>query len=104
MVDVHATAVIDPKAQLGAHVKIGPYCVIGPKVTPGDDCELLSHVVIGGNTTIGPRAKIFPFASLGQQPQDLKFHGEDSRLEIGEDAMIREYVTMNTGTEGGGML
>lgn len=104
MANIHPSAIIDPKAQLGANVKIGPYCVIGPKVTLGDDCELLSHVVIDGNTTIGPRAKIFPFASLGQQPQDLKFHGEDSRLEVGADAMIREYVTMNTGTEGGGML
>ncbi len=104
MADVHATAIVDPKAQLGANVKVGPYCVIGPMVTLGDDCELLSHVVINGNTTIGPRGKIFPFASLGQQPQDLKFHGEASRLEIGADAMIREYVTMNTGTEGGGML
>lgn len=104
MAEVHATAIIDPKAQLGANVKVGPYCVVGSKVTLGDDCELLSHVVIDGNTSIGPRAKIFPFASLGQQPQDMKFHGEDSRLEIGADAMIREYVTMNTGTEGGGML
>ena len=104
MAEIHATAIVDPKAQLGTNVKIGPYCVIGPKVKLGDDSELMSHVVIDGNTTIGPRAKIFPFASLGQQPQDLKYHGEDSRLEIGADAMIREYVTMNTGTEGGGML
>jgi UDP-N-acetylglucosamine acyltransferase len=104
MADIHPSAIVDPKAQLGAGVRIGPFCVIGPNVTLGDDCELMSHVVIEGNTTIGPRAKIFPFASLGQQPQDLKYHGEDSRLEVGADAMIREYVTMNTGTEGGGML
>jgi len=104
MADIHATAIVDPKAQIGANVKIGPYCIIGPKVALGDDCELKSHVVIDGNTTIGPRAQIFPFASLGQQPQDLKYHGEESRLEIGADAVIREYVTMNTGTEGGGML
>lgn len=104
MPQVHPTAIVDSKAQLGVDVKIGPYCIIGPKVTLGDACELMSHVVIDGNTVIGPRAKIFPFASLGQQPQDLKFHGEDSSLEIGADAMIREYVTMNTGTEGGGML
>jgi len=104
MADIHVTAIVDPKAQLGANVKVGPYCIIGPEVTLGDDCELKSHVVIDGNTTIGARAKIFPFASLGQQPQDLKYHGEESRLEIGADAMIREYVTMNTGTEGGGGL
>lgn len=104
MTQIHPSAIVDPKAQLGANVKIGPYSIIGPDVTLGDDSELLSHVVIEGHTTIGPRAKIFPFASLGQQPQDLKFHGEESRLEIGADAMIREYVTMNTGTEGGGFL
>ncbi len=104
MAHIHPSAIIDPKAQLGANVKVGPYCIIGPKVTLGDDCELMSHVVIDGNTTIGPRAKIFPFACLGQQPQDLKYHGEESRLEVGADAMIREYVTMNTGTEGGGGL
>lgn len=104
MTDIHATAIVDPKAQIGSDVKIGPYCIIGPMVTLGNDCTLMSHVVINGNTTIGPRAQIFPFASLGQQPQDLKYHGEDSRLEIGADAMIREYVTINTGTEGGGRL
>ena len=104
MANIHATAIVDPKAQIGTNVKIGPYCIIGSQVTLGDDCELKSHVVIDGNTTIGPRATIFPFASLGQQPQDLKYHGEESRLEIGADATIREYVTMNTGTEGGGSL
>ncbi|HEY4343289.1 MAG TPA: acyl-ACP--UDP-N-acetylglucosamine O-acyltransferase [Parvibaculum sp.] len=104
MADIHATAIVDPKAQLGAGVKVGPYCVIGPDVKLGEDSLLHSHVVIDGRTTIGPRAKIHPFASLGQPPQDLKYHGEASSLEIGADIMIREYVTMNTGTEGGGMV
>lgn len=104
MTNIHPSAIVHKDAQIGANVKIGPYCIIGAKVSLGDDCELMSHVVIDGNTTIGPRAKIFPFACLGQQPQDLKYHGEDSRLEVGADAMIREYVTMNAGTEGGGML
>lgn len=104
MVDIHPTAIIDPKAQLGADVKVGPYCVIGGDVTLGEGSVLHSHVVIDGRTTIGPRARIYPFASLGQPPQDLKYHGEPSTLEIGADALIREYVTMNTGTEGGGMV
>ena len=104
MTNVHPSAIVHPKAQLGANVQVGPFCVIGANVSLGDDCELMSHVVIEGNTVIGPRAKIFPFACLGQQPQDLKYHGEESRLEVGADAMIREYVTMNSGTEGGGML
>jgi len=104
MTNIHPSAIVHPKAQLGANVQVGPYCVIGANVTLGDDCELMSHVVVDGHTSIGPRAKIFPFACLGQQPQDLKYHGEPSRLEVGADAMIREYMTMNTGTEGGGML
>ncbi|MCE9651423.1 MAG: acyl-ACP--UDP-N-acetylglucosamine O-acyltransferase [Parvibaculum sp.] len=104
MADIHATAIVDPKAQLGAGVKVGPYCVIGPDVKLGEGSVLHSHVVIDGRTTIGPRAKISPFASLGQPPQDLKYHGERSELEVGADAMIREYVTMNTGTEGGGTV
>src|SRR5690606_1799452 len=104
MVEIHATAVIDPKAQLGTGVKIGPYCVIGPDVKLGDSSVLHSHVVIDCRTTIRPRPRIHPFASLGQPPQDLKYRGEPSTLEIGADVLIREYVTANTGTEGGGMV
>ena len=101
---VHPTAVIDPAAWLGRDVKIGPYCVIGPEVVLGDGVTLMSHVTLGGRTEIGARTTIYPFASLGHPPQDLKYDGEPSRLVIGEDTVIREYVTMNPGTHGGGMV
>lgn len=104
MSEIHPTAVIAKGAVIGAGVEIGPYCCVGPKVRLGDKVNLKSHVVIDGNTTVGAGTGIFPFASIGQRPQDLKYQGEDSRLEIGRDNVIREYVTMNTGTEGGGML
>ncbi len=99
----HPTAVIEAGAKLGSGVKIGPYCVIGPDVTLADGVELMSHVVVAGRTTIGARTRIFPFASIGHQPQDLKYHGEPSTLSVGADCMIREGVTLNPGTEGGGM-
>lgn len=102
--NIHPTAIIDSKAQLGADVEIGPYCVIGPDVQLGDKTRLISHVVIDGRTTIGAGTVVYPFASLGHRPQDLKYHGEPSTLEIGANNQIREYVTMNPGTEGGGMV
>ena len=102
--NIHPSAVVDPKAKLGAGVAIGPYCCIGPDVALGDGCVLYSHVVVGGRTTIGPRGTIYPFASIGLPPQDLKYKGEPSRLTIGSDTTIRESVTINPGTEGGGML
>ena len=101
---VHPTAIVAKGARLGAGVKIGPYCIVGDNVVLHDNVELISHVVVEGRTTIGASTRIFPFASVGHQPQDLKFHGEDSRLEIGERCTIRESVTINPGTEGGGML
>lgn len=101
---VHPTAIVSSGAQLGAGVKIGPYCIVGANVVLHDNVELISHVVIEGHTTVGAGTRIFPFASVGHQPQDLKFHGEASRLEIGERCTIRESVTINPGTEGGGML
>ncbi len=101
--DIHATAIIEDGAKVGDGVKIGPYCLIGRDVVIGDGCELISHVVVAGRTTIGERTRVFPFASLGHQPQDLKFKGEPSTLSIGSDCLIREAVTMNPGTEGGGM-
>lgn len=101
---VHPTAIIAEGATLGHGVKVGPYSMVGPRVTLGDGVELVSHAVVEGNTTIGAGTRIFPFASVGHQPQDLKFHGEDSRLEIGQNCTIRESVTINPGTEGGGML
>lgn len=101
---IHALAVVDPAAKLGADVKIGPFCTIGPEVELGDGVELISHVAVAGRTSVGAKTRVFPFASLGHEPQDLKFKGEESRLEIGERCTIREGVTMNPGTAGGGLL
>lgn len=103
MSNVHSTAVIDPKARIGQDVKIGPFCVIGPDVELGDRVELKSHVVVDGHTAIGEGTRVFPFASLGHAPQDLKFKGEPSALIIGKNNTIREHTTMNPGTESGGM-
>lgn len=100
---IHSTAVVEDGARLGAGCRIGPFCVVGADVELGEDVELISHVVVHGRTTIGARSKLYPFASIGHQPQDLKYHGEPSTLTIGTDCMIREGVTMNPGTEGGGM-
>lgn len=104
MTAVHPTALVDPAATLGAGVSIGPFTVVGPDVTLGDGVVLHSHVVVTGRTTVGARTKVYPFASLGHAPQDLKYKGEPSRVEIGADTVIRENVTINLGTEGGGML
>ena len=101
--NVHPTAIIEDGAKVGADVRVGPYCVVGGEVALGDGVELLSHVVVAGRTTIGSRTRIFPFASIGHQPQDLKYKGEPSTLAVGSDCLIREGVTMNPGTEGGGM-
>lgn len=101
---IHPTAIVEDGATLGDGVKIGPFCHVGPRVALGDGVELVSHAVVWGDTQVGARTRVFPFASLGHQPQDLKYHGEDSRLEIGADCLIREGVTMNGGTEGGGLL
>jgi len=101
---IHPTAIVEDGAQLGENVSIGPYCVVGPQVKLGDGVTLESHVVVGGDTSIGANTRLFPFASIGMQPQDLKFSGEASRLEIGCNNVIREHVTMNPGTEGGGLL
>jgi len=99
----HPTAVIEAGAKLGSDVKIGPYCVVGAEVSLGDGVELISHAVVAGRTTVGARTRIFPFASVGHQPQDLKYKGEASTLSVGADCLIREGVTINPGTEGGGM-
>ncbi|HUG60845.1 MAG TPA: acyl-ACP--UDP-N-acetylglucosamine O-acyltransferase [Methylomirabilota bacterium] len=104
MTKIHPTAIIEDGARLGADVAVGAYCLIGADVVIGDGAVVHSHVVVTGRTTLGARVKVFPFASLGHAPQDLKFKGEDSRLEVGDDTVIRENVTMNPGTEGGGML
>ena len=99
---IHNSSVIDKKAKIGNNVKVGPFCYIGPNVELQQDVELISNVHIEGNTTIGKSTKIFPFASIGTMPQDLKFKGESNSVLIGENNMIREYVTINPGTEGGG--
>ena len=99
---IHPAAVIEPGAVIGPDCEIGPFCVIGPEVRLGRAVRLQSHVVIAGDTEIGDETSVFPFASLGQIPQDLKFKGEKTRLVIGARNRIREYVTMNAGTEGGG--
>jgi UDP-N-acetylglucosamine acyltransferase len=101
-VDIHPSAVVHPKAQLGVGVRIGPYSVIGPDVKLGDRTRCQAHVCIDGVTTIGSDCDIFPFASLGTIPQDLKYQQEASSLVIGDRNRIREHVTMNTGTSGGG--
>lgn len=104
MTNIHPTAIVDPQARIAETAVIGPYCVVGPDVELGDAVELLSHVAVAGHTVIGSGTRIFPFASIGHQPQDLKYKGEKSSLIIGSNCQIREHVTMNPGTEGGGML
>ena len=101
---VHPLAVVEPGAKLGPRVRVGPFCVVGAQAELGDDVQLLSHVVVAGRTKIGARTRVFPFSSLGHEPQDLKYRGEASDLEIGADCLIREGVTMNPGTSGGGLL
>ncbi|ARN84201.1 acyl-ACP--UDP-N-acetylglucosamine O-acyltransferase [Candidatus Nucleicultrix amoebiphila] len=101
--NIHPSAIVEKSVQLGTNVEIGPFCHVSGNVTLDDEVKLHSHVVITGNTTIGKGTVIYPFASLGHRPQDLKYQGEPSTLTIGEKNMIREYVTMQPGTEGGGM-
>lgn len=100
---IHPSTIIHPGATLGKNVRVGAFSVVGEHVTLGDNVVLHSHVVVEGRTTIGEGTQIFPFASIGHAPQDLKYHGEPSRLIIGKNNMIREHVTMNPGTESGGM-
>ena len=97
---IHKSSVIDSKAKILKNVKIGPFCYVGPNVILEDNVELVSNVHIEGNTKVGKGTRVFPFASIGTQPQDLKFKGEKNSLEIGENNLIREYVTINPGTAG----
>ncbi len=99
---IHSSSVVDKKAKISNNVKVGPFCYIGPNVELQQDVELISNVHIEGNTKIGKGTKIFPFASIGTIPQDLKYKGESNSVLIGENNMIREYVTINPGTKGGG--
>jgi UDP-N-acetylglucosamine acyltransferase len=102
--DVHPTALVAAGAQIGSGVRIGPYCVVGENVRLGAGTILDSHVVVEGDTRVGRDNRFFPFSSVGQVPQDLKYRGEPSRLEIGDRNAIREFVTIHLGTEGGGSL
>ena len=99
---IHNSSVIDKKAKIGKNVKIGPFCFVGPKVKINDNVELISNVHIEGKTIVGEGTKIYPFSSIGTPPQDKKYKGEDNSLEIGKNNIIREYVTINPGTKGGG--
>ena len=99
---IHKTAIVDSNAKISKNVKIGPYTVIGPNVEIDEETEIHSHVNISGNTKIGKNNNIYPFASIGTNPQDLKFKGEKTELVIGDNNVIREYVTANPGTSGGG--
>ncbi len=101
---IHPTAIVEDGALIGPDCEIGPYCVIGPRVSLARGVTLKSHVAVAGRTEIGEGTTVWPFASLGHQPQDLKFRGEETMLTIGARCMIREGVTMNPGTEGGGGL
>jgi UDP-N-acetylglucosamine acyltransferase len=98
---IHPTAIVEPGAKLGAGVRIGPFCQISAEVELGEGSQLISHAVVAGRTRIGARAKIFPFASVGHPPQDLKYAGEPTVLVIGSDCTIREGVTLNPGTAHG---
>ena len=99
---IHPTAIVAPGAQIPASCNVGPWCTVGPNVILGENCELVSHVVLDGHLTIGRNNRIFSFACLGIAPQDLKYAGELTRLEIGDNNSIREYVTISRGTKGGG--
>ena len=99
---IHPTAIVAEGAQIPTSCTVGPYCTIGADVVLGEDCELISHVVLDGHLTMGSKNRVYPFACLGVAPQDLKYAGEPTRLEIGDGNTIREYVTISRGTAGGG--
>ncbi|MBZ5569135.1 MAG: acyl-ACP--UDP-N-acetylglucosamine O-acyltransferase [Acidobacteriia bacterium] len=99
---IHPTAIIDPTARIPESCRIGPYCVVGAKVEMGGNCELVAHVVLHGPTRMGRNNRIYPFAAVGIDPQDISYRGEATGLEIGDDNTIREYVTINRGTMKGG--
>ena len=104
VVRIHPTAIVADGAELGEDVEIGPYCCVGAEAVLGNRVKLIAQVVVDGRTRIGDDTRIFPFASVGHEPQDKKYRGEPSRLEIGCNTVIREHATLNPGTQGGGML
>jgi UDP-N-acetylglucosamine acyltransferase len=101
MTKIHETAIVHPDAQVGEGVEVGPYSVVGAGVTVGPGTRVMSHVVLDGNTTLGAECTVFPFASIGTQTQDLKFSGGQTYVEIGDRTTLREYVTVNSGTNEG---
>jgi len=101
-VSIHPTAIVAAGAQIPENCTVGPYCTIGANVVLGEGCELVSHVVLDGHLTMGSGNRVYPFACLGVAPQDLKYAGEPTRAVIGDDNVIREYVTISRGTAGGG--
>ena len=102
MPSIHPTASVDPKAKLADDVRVGPYAVVGPEVELAAGVELRAHCYVGGRTTLGERTRVFPFAALGEEPQDKSFSGETTELVIGRDNVIREHVTIHVGTRRGG--
>lgn len=102
MTSIHQTAIVAPEAQLGADCYIGPFCTVGAEVSLGEGVRLDSHVAVDGRTSIGRGTHVFPFVSIGLAPQDLKYGGEETATEIGEENQIREFVTIHRGTAGGG--
>ncbi len=100
--NAHETAIVSPEASIADDVEIGAYCIIGPKVTIGEGSRIGPHVIISGNTTIGKNNRFFQFSSIGEQPQDKKYAGEDTQLVIGDNNTVREFCTFNTGTSQGG--
>ncbi len=104
MTNIHSTAIVSPKAKIGDDTYIGPHCIINESVEIGNGCRFLANVFIDGNTKIGNECTFYPFSSIGTAPQDLKYKGEKSALEIGNNNTFREYVTINPGTRGGGLI
>ncbi len=104
MAQIHPTAVVEAGAVVADSAAIGPYCVVGSEATIGEGAVLRSHVVVSGRTRLGPNTQVYPFAAVGQQPQDLKYSGEPSELVIGANTIIREHATLNPGTKGGGLV
>jgi len=101
---IHPTAIVADEAEIADGVEIGPFCIVGPRVKLAAGVCLRSHICVDGTTSIGDNTTIFPFASIGLPPQDKKYQGEESRLEIGANCIIREHVTINPGTQGGGLV
>ena len=104
MNNIHSTAIVSSKAELGNNIYIGPYCIINENVKINDNCKFLANVYMEGNTTVGVNCTFYPFSSIGTKPQDLKYKGEKSELTIGNNNTIREHVTINPGTSGGGLI